>query len=81
MYFDQLLLAARKAHVVYSDQLLGAALCIHFISNHDKMFETCCTTIHKKWLYFRGIISAALVKWVVFGVGKQWFHIQRLIPA
>ena len=35
MYFDQLLLAARKAPVVYSDQLLGAALCIHFISNHD----------------------------------------------
>ena len=35
MYFNQLLLAARKAHVVYSDQLLGAAPCIHFISNHD----------------------------------------------
>ena len=25
MYFDQLLLAARKVHVVYSDQFLGAA--------------------------------------------------------
>ena len=25
MYFDQLLLAARKVHVVYLDQLLGAA--------------------------------------------------------
>ena len=35
MYFNQLLLAARKVHVVYSDQLLGAALCIYFISNHD----------------------------------------------
>ena len=29
------MLAACKAHVVYSDQLLGAALRIHFISNHD----------------------------------------------
>ena len=37
MYFDQLLLVPCKAHVVYSDQLLGAALCIHFISNHDSM--------------------------------------------
>ena len=35
MYFDQLVLAARKAHVVYSDQLLGAALCMHFISNSN----------------------------------------------
>ena len=30
MYFDQLLLAARKVHVVYFDQLLGAAHYIHF---------------------------------------------------
>ena len=37
MYFDQLLLAARKVHVVYLDQLLGAAHYIHFISNHDNM--------------------------------------------
>ena len=36
MYFDQLLLAARKVHVVYLDQLLGAAHYTHFISNHDK---------------------------------------------
>ena len=35
MYFDQLLLAARKVHVVYFNQLLGAAHYIHFISNHD----------------------------------------------
>ena len=35
MYLDQLLLAARKAHVVYLDQLLGAALYIYFISYHD----------------------------------------------
>ena len=40
MYFNQLLLAARKAHVVYSDQLLGAAPCIHFISNHDSTNTT-----------------------------------------
>ena len=37
MYFDQLLLAARKVHVVYFNQLLGAAHYIHFISNHDKI--------------------------------------------
>ena len=35
MYFDQLLLAARQVNVVYSDQLVGAAHYIHFISNHD----------------------------------------------
>ena len=37
LYFDQLLLAARKVHVVFLDQLLGAAHYTHFISNHDKM--------------------------------------------
>ena len=36
MYFDQLLLAARKVHVVHFDQLFGAAHYIHFLSNHDK---------------------------------------------
>ena len=35
MYFNQLLLAARKVHVVYFDQLLCAAHSIHFIYNHD----------------------------------------------
>ena len=35
MYSDQVLLAARKVHVVYLAQILGAALCIHIISNHD----------------------------------------------
>ena len=30
-YFDQLLLAGRKVHVVYLDQLLGAAHYINFI--------------------------------------------------
>ena len=37
MYFDQLLLAACKVHVVYFDQLLSAARYIHFISNHDRL--------------------------------------------
>ena len=35
MYFNQLLCASRKVHAVYFDQLLGAAHCIPFISNHD----------------------------------------------
>ena len=35
MYFDQLLGAAHKAHAVYLAQLLGTALLIHSISNHD----------------------------------------------
>ena len=39
MHFDQLLLAACQVHVVYSDQLLGAAHFIHFISNHDNLFN------------------------------------------
>ena len=42
MYFNQLLLAARKIHVVYFDELFGAAHYIHFISNQDstkKSFE------------------------------------------
>ena len=39
MYFDQLLLAAHKVHVVFFDQLLVAAHYIHFISNHDKTKE------------------------------------------
>ena len=34
-YFDQLLLAARQVHVLYSDQLVGAAHYIYFVSNHD----------------------------------------------
>ena len=33
MYFDQLLLAARKVHVVYFD--FGAVHYIHFTSNHN----------------------------------------------
>ena len=37
MYFDQLLLAACKVHVVYSAQLLGAAHYIDFISNFDQL--------------------------------------------
>ena len=37
MYFDQLLLAARKVHVVYLDQQLGAAHYINFVSNHNTM--------------------------------------------
>ena len=34
MYFDQLLHAACKVHVVYFDQLVGGAHYMHFISNH-----------------------------------------------
>ena len=37
MYFDQLLLAPCKVHVVYLDQLLGASPYIHIISNHDTL--------------------------------------------
>ena len=37
MYLDHLLLAARKVHVVYYDQLLGAAPYIHFLSNRDSL--------------------------------------------
>ena len=44
MYFDQLLLAARKVHVVYFDQLLGAAHYIHFIFNHDNLSVFLVTT-------------------------------------
>ena len=39
MYFDQLFLAARQVNVVYSDQLLGAAYYIHFISYHDNRYD------------------------------------------
>ena len=35
--FDQLLLAARKVHVVYLNQLLGAAHYIHFIFIPDTL--------------------------------------------
>ena len=62
MYFDQPLLAARKAHVVYSDQLLGAALCIHFISNHDNIIKP--NTKHKRfyknynlWLFIKNALA------------------------
>ena len=44
MYFDQLLLTARKVHVVNLDQLLGAAHYIHFISNQDTSLSQHLTT-------------------------------------
>ena len=37
MFFDQLLLAARKVLLVYFDPLLCAAHYIPFISNHNKV--------------------------------------------
>ena len=48
MYFDQLLLAARQVHAVYSDQLLGAAHYIHFISNHNMILESLNGQV---WIY------------------------------
>ena len=46
--FRPALFAAHKVHVVYFDQLLGAAHYIHFISNHD---NKTLRNVNKKYVF------------------------------
>ena len=58
MYFDQLLLAVHKVHLVYFDQLLGSAHYIHFISNPDNYATFIVHFYYKQLFTLPGVLHS-----------------------